>query len=736
MASNQLLASDNFASGSLAAGWGTMPVFPSGMCQVVNAPPMVTEAKALSTTYGQMWTGISWPNDHICELTLQTFTADTNNSFYMFVRMQNAVDSGYMIVVSWSGTVWSISLIRRDAGVGTTLVGPQTVTAVSSGDVWQFAAMGAGLHVYQNGLRILYFIDATYASGRPGFGQFTPTALTHNQISSWRGYSGVQQDGVWQKRGIIIPALASDIGASNFAGTFIPTAVLYEGNAQVLSGTVYKMWFGSNFAATSNILYAESTDGINWTRYGSPVIATQLGPAIIKNAGTYYMYTQSGMAFGTGNIICYTSPDGITWTLQNSNVIALGTAGAWDSVQIFTFAPIAQIAGTWYAAYGGTKLTAGPTARQGSTGLATSVDLINWTKYGGNPVLTGWPTQAFVNVRGLWYGWFQECQLGQNSTAPGTDPTESVRYSSPDLITWSNPVHSVHHSQLHEAVNWNTGQCFINSMINIGGKTYAYLNSEPNDAVGPQVYQIGLAIAPTTIENLVNFREDGTQQISSDNFTQGTGSLPVKNPNWVTPTGVTALSIVAGNKVEPSATNVGCGALYTGGNPISAAQYSETTIAANLINCSINLIVRGQTGSDSGYQANILGPSDGTTARPVGAIIKRVSGAGTTLFQGPLPAGNLAQMITSVGDVIRFTVANGSDGLPVLSIFQNGFLLCQWQDYSNTYATGYPGILLAENVGGGAQISSWAGGNSSVLPPYPPGSGGDLGPGYDFKFRM
>jgi hypothetical protein len=190
-----LLASDNFASGSLAAGWGTMPIFPSGMCQVVNAPPMVTEAKVLSTSYGQMWTGLTWPNDQICEVTIQAFTlADANNSIYLLVRAQNATDSSYLAnFYSSGGTSWSLVLTRRDNGAVTTLAGPITLAAISSGDVLRLAATGANLHVYQNGVRLAYAADATYASGTPAFGQYTTTALTHNQISSWRGYSGVLQ---------------------------------------------------------------------------------------------------------------------------------------------------------------------------------------------------------------------------------------------------------------------------------------------------------------------------------------------------------------------------------------------------------------------------------------------------------------------------------------------------------------------------------------------------------------
>jgi len=52
MANNTLLASDNFASGSLAAGWSALPG--DSVCHVAIGSPNTTEPNALSTNAGQM----------------------------------------------------------------------------------------------------------------------------------------------------------------------------------------------------------------------------------------------------------------------------------------------------------------------------------------------------------------------------------------------------------------------------------------------------------------------------------------------------------------------------------------------------------------------------------------------------------------------------------------------------------------------------------------------------------
>ena len=69
MANNTLLASDNFASGSLAAGWSAQHGVSA--CKVVGSgSSAVAEPNASNTSAGQVWTGLTWPKDQCSECTL------------------------------------------------------------------------------------------------------------------------------------------------------------------------------------------------------------------------------------------------------------------------------------------------------------------------------------------------------------------------------------------------------------------------------------------------------------------------------------------------------------------------------------------------------------------------------------------------------------------------------------------------------------------------------------------
>ena len=160
--------------------------------------------------------------------------------------------------------------------------------------------------------------------------------------------------------------------------------MLYEGNAQILSGTVYKMWFSAEGAgAENNCYYAESSDGKNWTRYGSTVLANYGSPFVIKNGSTYYMYVQPKASAGFGAFAVFTSSDGLNWSSLATNILTLGAGGQWDSVVMWYMQPVAIINGTWYALY-----CAGndATGYQLKLGLATSPDGQTWTKSPSNPV--------------------------------------------------------------------------------------------------------------------------------------------------------------------------------------------------------------------------------------------------------------------------------------------------------------------------------------------------------------
>jgi hypothetical protein len=623
--------------------------------------------------------------------------------------MNSVVQSGYLAVFNFQGGAGAgrLTVFKDVSGSVTQLGSAVTTLTFAAGDVLTFQAAGCALTVNKNGKRIYYFYDTTFTSGgSPGYDQNSAGSVTNSQVSSWRGYSAVQQDGIWNKQGIVIAPVIADLNGAT-AGVGIQSwSVFQDTNAQILSGTVYKTWLVSDWSndATSSMYYAESLDGVSWTRRGAAVLANVTNGFVFKNGSTYYMYAQTAGASGTGNMLVYTSSDGINWALQSpSSVLVKGTAGAWDSGSFYNIICVTIVAGTWYGFYNGNNGGAF------SVGLATSTDGINWTKYSGNPVISGAVTTGnnIVNVGGTYYLWGAATQPGQGGSV--LDPYEAVRYKSTNLTSWSLSSHSLHRSQIFESLNAVTGGVQGLAMLNVGGSTYLYTNSSQGDAVAPQIGQIGLAIAPVPVSSIVLFPEDGASQVATDLFTSGAGDL---SSNWVTPTGYTKLQLTAGALAEPSAANTACVMAYTGAS-FSTNQYSEITLKSLATTSdTFSPSVRTQTGSEGLYSFNLVGPIG--SAYAFLQLYKVVSGVSTSF-------GPVVQITPQIGDVIRLSVITGSDGFPILSIYQNGFLILQSEDYGNSLTTGFPGMVaLGVAAVTNAQISLWSGGNTNVTPPYPP----------------
>lgn len=99
--------------------------------------------------------------------------------------------------------------------------------------------------------------------------------------------------------------------------------VMYDTNPQILTNYthVFKMWYyGGYWNTTMSEGYAESPDGINWTRYnGNPIITNVLFPYIFKYNGVYYNYEITGDFL---HLNLYTSNDGVNFTLTNSNILS------------------------------------------------------------------------------------------------------------------------------------------------------------------------------------------------------------------------------------------------------------------------------------------------------------------------------------------------------------------------------------------------------------------------------
>lgn len=711
MANNLQLASDYFAGGALNPGWSAISGWSTG--QVISGTPNVTEPNVLGTNAGQIWTGQSWPNDQISEVTLNHALSVTGCNVALVARFSNAAQSGYVAVAEGNG---SLQLFSGTNGTYTQIGATQSGLTWSAQDVLTFMVAGCCLSFYQNGILRYAYYDTTYTGGGyPGYYQIAVTSLANSQVSSWRGYSLIQQDGVWQKQGVVIPATSADLsGATAGVGIQICT-VLYDSNPQILSGSnVFKTWIVSDWSndATSSMYYAESLDGKSWTRRASAVLSDVTNGAVFKFGGTYYMYAQAAGSSGSGNQLVYTSSDGISWSAQSpTSVLAAGGSGAWDRSGFYNICTIfGPIAGTYYGYY------IGGASGGFATGLATSTDLINWTKYASNPVISAGSTASVIRnasaqVGSTYYMW---CTASLGSILGGTtlDPFECVRYKSTNLTTWTLDSHSMHRQQMYESLNSVKGGLIPAAILNVGGRAYMWCDSSMGDASGPQIGQVSLAIAPVSIAALVTQPETATTQVASDNFS---GTLS----NWTIAPGGIALQI-SGGLLEATATASNCFEYYSA-KSFAPNQYSEATIHTLLATGSyIYLVVRTQTTGSTlnGYFAQIPGPTG--SSQVIFNIQRFVNGSGTVI--GP----NFTST-PNVGDVFRLSVVTGSDGFPVLSLYQNGFLIAQVIDYLAKFAAGSPGILLAAaSAVTNVQISAWSGGNSNVIPNYGSGHGPNI----------
>src|SRR5580765_736461 len=300
-ANNQLLGSDTFTRANenpLANGnWTT--ITSEQNCQIVSN---FVEATTINNICGVRYSGVAWPNDQTSEVVIQAAAASTG-TVSLIVRASASAATYYQMNVNSTNAV---TLYKTVAGTPTLLRTIDSSGTIAAGDVFSLTAAGAMLIAYKNGVQLGYVMDATITSGSPGFLLFDTAAITNAQVSGWRGYNTLQQDGIWAKKGVVIPAIATDLGNATSNGTQNPY-IIYEGNAQILSGNVYKMWFTGG----RNLAYAESTDAEHWTRYATYLLTNEgTCVSVFKVGGTYHFYMQPGDEV-TMTVQHYTSTDGV-----------------------------------------------------------------------------------------------------------------------------------------------------------------------------------------------------------------------------------------------------------------------------------------------------------------------------------------------------------------------------------------------------------------------------------------
>jgi predicted GH43/DUF377 family glycosyl hydrolase len=167
----------------------------------------------------------------------------------------------------------------------------------------------------------------------------------------------------------------------------------------LFDGTQYRMWF-SGFNPTLNspvqIGYATSPDGITWTKYANnPVLrptesweGTDLYEPVVIFDGTRFLMWYGGNSVPLTKTGYATSPDGINWTKFGNPVMESGNSGSWDDAGVFP--TTVRFEGTafrmWYTGFDGSTFR---------FGYATSADGIHWTKHAGNPIMNVGPSGAW-----------------------------------------------------------------------------------------------------------------------------------------------------------------------------------------------------------------------------------------------------------------------------------------------------------------------------------------------------
>ncbi len=238
-----------------------------------------------------------------------------------------------------------------------------------------------------------------------------------------------------------------DVGPPGSADSVWATApsVLHESDGS------YKMWYTGFDGYRTRILLAVSPDGLRWTKVGI-VLDVSNGaetPFVMRMGSSYEMFfteISSGGSLGyLDEIYRATSADGVNWTVQGL-ALGVGSAGSWDEGTVANGWIVQDGTGLYRMYYAGWNGNANV-----QIGVATSPDLINWTRWGRNPVLTWGSAGAWdsgdvgppcVLVGATWvlyYGGRQNSTANQIGIARSTDGYNWTKDPANPVIGWEAP---------------------------------------------------------------------------------------------------------------------------------------------------------------------------------------------------------------------------------------------------------------------------------------------------------
>jgi len=196
------------------------------------------------------------------------------------------------------------------------------------------------------------------------------------------------------KRGVVL-----DHGAP---GAFDGLWTIYPFVLRETDGT-YKMWYTGFDGARYRMMFADSPDGVTWTKRGVAIdvltpplnFDSVSGMSVLKDGATYHMWFAGGYWSGgpVSQVYYATSPNGLSWSIQ-SPVLGLGTSGSWDDSQVAQPRVVRGPGGMYHLYYSGWDGSS-PGWR---IGLATSSTYTAFLRYGNSPILDAGSPGAWDDV--------------------------------------------------------------------------------------------------------------------------------------------------------------------------------------------------------------------------------------------------------------------------------------------------------------------------------------------------
>jgi predicted GH43/DUF377 family glycosyl hydrolase len=182
------------------------------------------------------------------------------------------------------------------------------------------------------------------------------------------------------------PILSPSSDGWESAGTFNPAVVQRDGKFVML-------YRGQDPAGTSRLGYAESTDGVHFTRRATPVLSPEAAyekdggvedPRLVRIDGTYYL-TYTGYNKTDAQLCLAESKDLIHW--KRLGVILPAYQGKWNRGWTKSGAILSEkIDGKYWMYWLGTAAN-----QTDQMGISSSIDLLHWTEESEVPVLPRHP---------------------------------------------------------------------------------------------------------------------------------------------------------------------------------------------------------------------------------------------------------------------------------------------------------------------------------------------------------